>query len=190
MELRLFLGILSAIVDFLAYVFYIKSIIDRENEPNRASWIIWTIVKLFVVVGSFSIGARNTLWLPLSQMIGNGIIAVMAIGGGSNYWSKIDKTCIWLTLTSVVFLFFRMPFLNLIVLMFIETLGVIPTVSKLTRSSDQENLPAWVLIFVATLLSVLSLNIWTFQLWLYPVYLLALNGSILTLVIFSLKRRK
>jgi len=187
MDTKVLLGQLAAGVDLGAYIFYFYSIVSGKNQPNRASWIIWTVIKAFILVGGYSDGARNTLWLPLAQMIGNGTIMIMAFRYGVGDWKKLDKWCLGLAALSVIPLAFKMPMLNLIIIMFVELLGTIPTFGKLLLREGEENLTAWVMINAACVFSVFSAEKWEFGLLLYPVYLVTLNSPILALVIRNRK---
>lgn len=57
-------GWLSGILSALCYVPYIRGILKHEVKPERASWLIWSVLTVLGFLSNLAIGATNSLWLP------------------------------------------------------------------------------------------------------------------------------
>ena len=64
------IGIVSGFLAFSSYFFYIPAILKGDTKPNRASWWIWGGIGVLIVASYYVLGARGTIWVPISEAIG------------------------------------------------------------------------------------------------------------------------
>ena len=55
---HLFFGILGGAFSIVAFVPYIIGIFKKEVKPNRASWVIWNVTNLILLVSYFHLAKR------------------------------------------------------------------------------------------------------------------------------------
>lgn len=186
MDIRSTIGIISGIIAFSSYFFYIPSIIKRKTKPNRASWWIWGLLGTSIAISYYISGARATIWVPLSEATGPLLVALLSIKYGEGGWTCFDRRCIvgaagvsffwWVTSSSVI---------ALASYLLIDIMAVLPTIRKSLHRPENENKIAWGLTFTGQFLNIFAVEKLIFSILIYPIYMIITNS-----VIFSLQFRK
>lgn len=182
-------GIAAGITAIGAYMPYISSIIKGRTRPNRASWLIWAVLGIIICASYWSVGARNTFWFTLPT--GMIITALLSIKYGVGGWTTFDRMCLlgagiglllwWLS---------GIPFTALIIGILIDIIGYLPTMRKIWHDQESEDRLAWVMFFSASVLNVLALEIWTFEIAILPAYVVIFNGIVLALLFFPHRKKQ
>ncbi|OGL77525.1 hypothetical protein A3J43_02775 [Candidatus Uhrbacteria bacterium RIFCSPHIGHO2_12_FULL_54_23] len=166
----------AGVISFVEYFIYIAAILRGTTKPNRATWWVLTLVNVMIVASYWSSGARNTIWVAVSYVVGTLIIAILSIKYGEGKWERLDRVCLFGSVGSfLVWMILRSPFYALAVNVFIDFLALIPTVVKSYLRPWAEDKLAWTLTFVASVLNIFALESWDIAISLYPVYLLLIN---------------
>ncbi len=176
-------GMASGIVLLLGNIPYILSIRRGETRPNRVTWGIWTMIG-FILLGSYySIGATNTLWLLIAQVISQFVITVYAFRYSRGRWQQLDRICLAGAGLSLL-LWWRSgsPLVALLMNTTMDLLGAVPTIKKIYHDPDSEDLIFWVMSFVATVLNLLAIENFSLSFVVFPLYLFGLNIVILILL--------
>lgn len=177
------LGILAGFIALIAFVPYIKSILERKTKPNKASWIIWSLVGIIIVGTYYAVGARDTMGVPLANVIGPLIIAALALKYGEEGWQKLDKVClVGSFLGLIVWLLLNQPFVALVMTIFIDFLANLPTIRKSYFDPKSENRMTWILLLVANTINLFAIERWSFEIAAYPVFLCLTAGIIVVLL--------
>ena len=180
---RFVLGIVSGALSLLAYVIYIFASVFGKTRPNRVTWWVLTLVGVLIASSYYAEGARNTFWIALSYTLGPLIIAIVSIWRGEGGSSKFDLFCLGVALASIlVWILSGSALLTLLVNMLIDLFGLLPTIKKSFLKPEGENRGAWLLETVASFLAILAVEEWLFSIWIYPLYLVLLNGAITLLL--------
>lgn len=177
------LGMAAGLILLLGNIPYILSIRRGDTRPNRVTWGIWTTIG-FILVGSYyAIGATNTLWLPIAQVISQLIITCYAFKYSKGRWQKSDRICLAGAGLSLL-LWWRSgsPLVALAMNIAMDILGAIPTIQKIYYEPDSEDLLFWVMAFSASVLNLLAIESFTLSFVLFPLYLLILNITVLILL--------
>ena len=173
----------SGIVLLLGNIPYIISIRRRETRPNRVTWGIWTTIG-FILLGSYqAIGATNTLWLLIAQVISQVAITIYAFKYSQGRWQRLDRICLAGAGLSLL-LWWRSgsPVVAILMNTTMDLLGAIPTINKIYHDPNSEDLRFWVMSFVAAVLNLLAIENFSLSFIVFPVYLFILNIVILTLL--------
>lgn len=182
-------GKIAGVISLVAFVPYIVAILRGKTKPNRATWWIWTIVGIMLGASYYFSGANNTLWVPISYIIGPLAIAILSIKYGEGGWNRFDRYCLLGAMTSaILWWLFDSPFIALLINLFIDFLGALPTIKKVYKKPETEDRTAWVLFFLGNVVNLFAIETWVFTIAVYPVYMFCGNGIITTLVL--LRRRK
>lgn len=177
------LGMAAGLILLLGNIPYILSIRRGDTRPNRVTWGIWTTIG-FILVGSYyAIGATNTLWLPIAQVISQLIITCYAFKYSKGRWQKSDRICLAGAGLSLL-LWWRSgsPLVALAMNIAMDILGAIPTIQKIYYEPDSEDLLFWVMAFSASVLNLLAIESFTLSFVLFPLYLFILNITVLILL--------
>ena len=166
LDIKEFIGVMAGIMSLVAYFPYIRSILKHKTKPSRSSWWIWSLVGFFILLSYYDVGARNTIWIPLVFFICPLIIAILSIkfGEGKNL-NKLDKLCIFGVITSLIpWIIFKSAQITLLINIFIDFLGFLPTFQKIHKHPLTENRFAWTLFFIGSILNIVALENLAFQL--------------------------
>ncbi|WP_299652533.1 hypothetical protein [uncultured Tateyamaria sp.] len=178
--LRLF-GIASAVLSAYAFLPYARNTVRGRTHPQRASWLIWSVLGLIAFVSQAAEGATASLWFAaiqvgwtltifaLSIRRGTGrllnagdeyVLGAAALGLG--LWALTDNAAYALGITITI-----------------SMLGGGATILKAYRHPTSETMATWVLCFLAAVLAVLAVGRLDWVLLAYPLYLLSLYAGIL-----------
>ncbi|KKW11660.1 MAG: putative RNA methylase [Parcubacteria group bacterium GW2011_GWA2_49_9] len=181
-----FIGIASGILALCSYLFYIPAILAGKTRPSRASWWIWGGVGILIVCSYYASGARETIWVPLSEAIGPVIIALLSIKYGEGGWTRLDKWCIFGALIGTFFWWFTSSaIVGLVFYLFTDFMAAIPTIKKSLHRPEHEDKKAWGFVFFGQLLNLFAVEKALFSILVYPIYMIITNGAI-----FALQFRK
>lgn len=176
-------GKVAGIISLIAFLPYILAILRGQTKPNRATWWIWTIVGFMLGVSYHSSGANHTIWVPVSYIIGPLIIAILSIKYGEGGWTRFDRNCLLGAGVSVVLWWiFSSPFIALLINLFIDFMGALPTIRKAYNKPESEDRTAWALFFTGNTANLFAVEKWTFAISIYPIYMFLASGMIMALV--------
>ena len=177
-------GIIAGFLSFLAFIIYYISIFRGKSTPNRATWLILTIVGLLIAASYYSIGARETMWVAVIYAIGPFITFLLSIKYGEGGWVLLDKVCLILSGISIlIWSFSGIPMLTLLINIFIDFLGVLPTIKKSYLRPYSEDALTWIFVCIASVLNLIAVREWNFSIYIYPVYMFIFNTLIMLFVI-------
>ena len=183
-------GIIAGLLSAWAWILYNVRIVQKITRPNRATWSILTLVGIMIFATYYDGGARDTIWVPLMYVLGPLVTVLLAIFYyGEGGWTSFDKKCLaiagasailWLALRSFV------PHVSLATLLInigIDCIGILPTIKKSWYEPQHENPAAWTIEFLACVANVLAISGWalsvdSFSIWVYPIYLVGINGIV------------
>jgi len=177
-------GMIAGILSLAGYVPYIISILRHQTKPNRATWFIWTIVGGLLAFSFMASGDRHAIWLPLGYFFGPLITAVLSIWYGYATWTRLDTICVIAAMLSLIpWIFAKNPSLTLLINLFIDGTGAIPTLVKTYHEPETEDFTAWLIFFIGNTIELFAIEHWNIAAA-YPIYLFFLAGGI---VLFTMK---
>lgn len=181
---KLLVGQVAGGISFLAYILYYLSIIQGRTRPNRATWIILTVVGILIAASYYASGARNTMWVALAYTVGPLIAAILSLKYGVGGTTRFDIFClIGCALSVALWIYFKNPLVVLIINIAIDFLGILPTLKKSYLDPASEDRLAWAVTTVSNVLNIFAIEAWIFSVAVYPVYMVVVNGLV-TLLIF------
>jgi hypothetical protein len=177
-------GMASGIVLLLGNIPYIISIRRGATRPNLVTWGIWTTIGL-ILLGSYqAIGATNTLWLLIAQVISQCVITIYAFKYSQGNWTQLDRICLaGAGLSLLLWWCSGSPLVALLMNTTMDLLGAIPTIQKIYRDPNSEDLRFWVMSFAATVLNLLAIENFSISFIVFPLYLFCLNFVVLILLV-------
>ena len=184
-------GVIAGGISLLAYLLYNLAIFRGETKPNRATWWILTVVGLLILTSYYAEGARETIWVPLAYVLGPLVIAILSIKRGQGGWTYFDKWCLAGSGISVLLWFLTsQPFIALCINIFIDFLGLLPTIKKSYEKPESEDRTAWVVEVIANAINLLAVKSWIVTLYIYPVYLVVINSVVAILLIIGRSKNR
>ena len=179
-------GKLAGIISLAAYVPYILSILRKETKPNRASWIIWAIVSTIIALSYREAGASYAFLAPVGYVIGSTIVFILSIRHGVGGWTPFDRKClIGAAISLVVWRIFDSPMSALLINLFINLLGTLPTARKAWYQPETEDKVFWILVSLGSIVNLFAVENWTFSMAVYPVSMVFLIGIVTVPVLWT-----
>jgi hypothetical protein len=173
------LGIIAGALSLCGFVPYWWAIWQGKTRPNRVTWWIWTIVGIIIAFSYRASGAESTMWVPITYVIGPFCTALLAIKFGADGWTKLDTIClIGVGIGLILWRVYRSPQLTLGLNIGIDFLGALPTIRKSIRDPYSEDLFAWLLFAIANIINLLAVDLWEWQIIVYPIYMVLITAII------------
>ncbi len=179
-------GELAGIISVAAYLPYIRAILKGQATPNRASWVIWTIISGSIFFSYSSAGATDTIWVSAGYALGSFIVSLLSIKYGEGGWTKLDQRCL---ASAAIGLFlwwaFDSPLFALYTSTGVDAIASIPTVKKAYKNPLSEDKIAWALFWAGAFMNVLAVDKWKFVIYIYPIAIFLIISVIAPLVIWD-----
>lgn len=175
------MGITSAALSVAAFLPYIRDTMRGATQPQRASWLIWTVLSTIAFCAQMAEGAGLSLWFAGAQAGGTIIVFALSVQRGQGlFLTRPDERVLWIaTIGLVVWFFTETAAYALAVTITISLLGGTLTVVKAYRDPASETMSCWLLGFMAACCALLSVGTWDPVLLAYPAYLFVLYGAII-----------
>ncbi len=174
---------------FLSYFFGLKSIFDNRYRPNVYSRIIWFILVLNNFISVLLLNNNfSVLILAGLGLVGNFLILVLSLNKSERKFGKteiISSVLIFLSLC--LWIFTKLPFLNLTIGLIAHLIGGIPTFRQVIRKPREEDLFFWLFFFLGSIIALANTDLSSVSQYMYPLYFALLNG---VMTLLCLRRYK
>lgn len=190
MTMFLFLGLLSGVISIVMYVPYIADTLRRKTHPQRASWLIWTVLGYIALSSQLAKGATDSVWMTVAQTLGTTLIFALSLQLGTGGFSRRDVASLALAgLGLVVWYFTREAAYALFITMGIDAIGAVLTAIKAYEMPGSETLVTWILSAISGLLGAAAVGRFSPILMAYPLYVTAANCCVMTGIFLGGKRK-
>lgn len=187
-DLKLILGIASAVVAFINYLPYLIGVVRQNLHPHAFSWIIFTIITATISIAQFTAGAGAGAWATGATSLTTFLIACFALKNGGYRITTSDWASFLGALVAIpAWIITDNPLAAVIILTIIEALGFFPTYRKAWQKPHDESILAFSLTILKYVLALGAMQSYTLTTVLFPVALLILSA---TLICELLLRRK
>jgi hypothetical protein len=190
LEFLVLLGILSGVLSTFAYLPYITDTISRRTRPQRASWLIWSVLGSIAFCSQLYEGATASLWFAGVQVTGTIVVFVLSIGlGVGGFFNRQDCFVLLGALAGLVLWYFtETAVYALCITISISLLGGSVTVLKAFRDPQGETMSTWFLSLIASACAIVSVGALDWVILAYPLYLFTLNGAIVVAMLLGQMR--
>lgn len=186
--MMIFITILGAIVSFICGSFYLFDTIQGKVQPNRVTWLLWTISPLISTFASSSAGAD---WKPIVPVFMAGfmplLVLIASFVNKSSYWSLsyLDYICgILSVLSLIVWYLSKDPNLAIVFSIFSDLMAAIPTFVKIWCSPESEASIYYIGGIFTDVSSLITATRWTIASVSFSIYLILLDISLLILIYY------
>lgn len=186
----LIFGIASGVLSTFAYIPYIIDTVARRTQPQRASWLIWSVLGSIAFFSQIFEGASSSLWFAGVQVGGTIIVFVLSIWiGQGRYLNKTDYLILAAAAFGLVLWYLtENAAYALAITISISLLGGAATVVKAYLEPESETLVTWVVSFVASICAILSVGVVDYTLLAYPLYLFTLYLMFIVAIVMGRSR--
>jgi len=174
-------GLTAAMLSIIAYVPYIRDTLWFHTKPQRASWLIWSVLSSISFASQLVEGASTSLLFAGAQLVGTFMVFLTSIRNGhGGYLSHQDGAVIAAAGFGIVFWFLTENAVYALgISITVSFLGGFVTIRKAYDAPHSETKSKWLVSLVASLFAIASVGTLDWVLLAYPLYLVALNVGIL-----------
>lgn len=173
------INLLIILFVLLSYISGLKSILENKYRPSIYSRVIW----LILVINNFIsvLVLKNDLTVLIlagMALVGNLMIFIFSLKKSETTFGKTEFISSILIFISLgLWVFTRLPLLNLMIGIVAHFIGGIPTYIKVVKNPRDEDLFFWLYFFLASILALINIDQLSVSQYLYPLYFLLLNGG-------------
>ncbi len=191
---RMVAGIIAAVVSFIAHPLYIWAIVvKKETKPHFFTWFISSVVAGSSLFLFNKAEGGDPIYMLIGDFLGLTTIAILAllVGNGKKKDSW-DWGCLVSALIGIViYIVYKNAFVAFVAVLCAEALGLIPTIRKTYKSSEQEDFLAWSFTTAGNVLNLLAVNWANATDMVYVIAILVVDGIVFSLIVrgkFIVKR--
>lgn len=164
------LGIIAIILTFFAFVPYIFSILAGKTKPHIFSWIIWGITTCIVFFAQIADGGGAGAWsIGISGLITLYIAWLAHVYKSDHSATKSDWAFLIMALLSVPLWYLTSdPLSAVLILTFIDTVGLLPTIRKAYIKPFEEQILLYVMMSIRNIVAIIALEHYSLTTILFP----------------------
>src|SRR3989338_2237183 len=181
--------ILGVFIFFLGSIGYFKETILGKVKPNKVTWFLWSLAPLIAFFAQIKqgVGIQSLLtfivaFIPL-------IIFLASFVNKKSYWKieKLDIICGSLSVLGLI-LWQITQVGNIAILLSIvaDFLAAFPTVIKSYKEPETENYVIYFTNAIAALVTLLTIKVWSFEQFAFPLYIFLITLLIAVLLKFKI----
>lgn len=179
------LGFAAGLLSICAFAPYIRSMLRGQTQPQRACWLIWSVLGCISLASQVSGGATSSLWFAGIQVGGTVAVLVLSIWCGTGrFLVRGDRYVLLAAAIGLgMWVFTHTPAYALGISISISLMGGCMTIRAAYLAPQSEPLGSWSMALAASVLAVLAVGRLDWLLLAYPLYLLGLYGGIVIAVL-------
>lgn len=190
MTTSLVFGVLAGVLSALCYPPYISAILKGKAKPERASWLIWTVLTAMGFFSQLAVGATHSLWLPGVQGVGVVIVLMLSIKYGYGGLMRRDvMTLIAAGITLLLWYFTKNATIAVYLVVLIDGMGAWLTVAKAYEHPETETMITWALSGTGGVCALIAVQSWNPELLSYPLYITLANYAVVAAMILGRRRK-
>lgn len=183
---------LGLLLIFLGEVSYLIQTIQGKVQPNRTTWFLWTVAPLIIFFAQIKQGVGLHSFLAFIVGVIPLLTLIASFYNKKAYWktTRLDLFYGFLSIFGL-FLWFITGVGNLAIILniFADLIGSIPTVLKSFKKPESESAFAYGIIGAGSLITVLTIREWNFQTYGFPIYIFLICFSLFVLIKFKIGSR-
>lgn len=172
-----------AFLVILSYTIASKAILNNKYHPSIYSRFIWLLLAINNFASIVVLKSNNAIILLAGLvLLGSSLILLLSLRKAKRKFDKTELISTTLLILSLaVWIFTNLPLLNLIIGLIAHFIGGIPTYKKALKNPKGEYVLFWFFFSIASLLTFINTDKTHISDYLYPLYFIIFDGSIVLL---------
>lgn len=168
--LKEFFSAIAIAITFIAFVPYIRSILQNKTKPHAFSWVIWASVTFIIFLAQLADGGGAGAWpIGISGVITLFVAILAYLKKTDHMIAKKDWIFFSIAMSAIPFWYLTSnPLWAVVILTFVDLLGFVPTFRKAYSYPNEEQLLFYVLIASRNLISIVALEHYSLTTILFP----------------------
>ncbi len=174
-------GMLAAGLSIVAFVPYVRAILNGSTKPDRACWLIWAVLSSLSGASNLIEGAGTSLAYVGTQVGGTVLVCALAVRYGSGHlFNRANLLVLAIAALGIIsWLMTDRAIIALTLSIGVSALGGLRTVYKAYEAPETEAGSAWFVLLVASVFGLASVGTLDPVLLAYPLYLTVLYVAVL-----------
>lgn len=170
---------LIAIFAGLSYLIGFYAILQNKYRPNLFTRIVWLALAVNNLISVVNLhNQKATIVLALVTLAGSILMFLGSIYRGEKVWTKNETVpSVLLGISLLLWIFTDIPILNLCIGLVAHFLGSIPTVVRVIKNPESENMPFWLFFAVASIIALSVTSLGSIKDYLFAIYFCIFDGS-------------
>lgn len=182
----------GVVLSFLGALSYLVDTLKGKAKPNKVSWFVWALAPLiaFGATVQQGVGVRSLL----TFMVGFNplLIFLASFVNKKAYWkiTTLNLACGALAIAGLVlWLITDIPNLAIFFGILADGIAAIPTVIKSYKDPETENPNVFLGSGIAALITLLTIKVWNFEQFAFPVYILGICALLYVFIKFKVGKK-
>ena len=178
-------AIIGGLISIIAAIPYIRDIFLGKTKPERAMWWIYSALFILLFAAQLSAGANWLLVISGTYILAPTVIAILSLKYGYGSFHKRDLwSLVVAALGIALWLLTDNPLMAILIVIVIDFAGFWLTLIKTWQAPHSETLITWQLNCLTAIVSLFSINTWSFAVVAYPVYAILATALIVWLIMY------
>jgi hypothetical protein len=171
-----FFGYISAFLSIVMVLPYIRDILLRTTKPERASWLIWTVLGFIAFFSQLAKGASHSLWLTGGQTVAVLVVLGLSLRYGVGGLSRRDILALAVASLGLALWYLTSePLWALGLVIFVDSIGTLLTALKAYKDPSSETMSTWFLSGTSGIFGSFAVGEMNGALLAYPLYIVVAN---------------
>ena len=179
--------LLAAAINLVGCAAYVNDTLRGRSFPNRVTWFLWTLAPMIAFAAEVQQGVGWTA--VMTFMVGfSPLLVLVASFVGRHAYVKVtrfDLACGSLSLVAIVA--WRVTGEGNVAILFsllADLLAAVPTLRKAYHHPHTETATAFLCSGISAVITILTIDDWTFAVAAFPIYIVVMSGVLFGLVRF------
>ncbi len=186
--------IVGFILNLIGGASYFIDTVKGKIQPNRVTWFLWVLAPLIAFTAEIKQGVGIQSLMTLGVGLSPAFIFAASFYNKKAVWKlkRFDYICGVFSLIGLL-LWYITKIGNIAILfsLLADALASVPTIVKSYTHPESESYIEFLFAFFSAVLTVLTIRLWNFATYAFPIYILCINAVCVILIKFRLgKRRK
>lgn len=183
---------LAIVISVIGGLTYFIDTLKGKTKPNRVTWFIWALAPMLAFFASISQGVglqTATTFLAGFMPL---LVFIASFINKNSYWdiTKFDIVCgVFALLGIALWLITDEPNLAILMSIFADGMAGLPTIVKSYKEPATESYKVFLGGIIANTITLLTITIWEFQYYAFPLYLLSICSVLFVLIKFRIGPR-
>ncbi|WP_461417176.1 hypothetical protein [Gordonia sp. GN26] len=182
--------LLGTAISIIASLFLARAVLDGGIRPNRVSWFLWAVVPLIAFCAQIAQGVGLSALMTFSVTIAPMLVFACSFLSPHASWRirPFDIVCGAIAGSAVaMWLILDDPDTAILMSILADAAAAVPTLIKAWRSPETESAAFYFAAGTNGIITVLTLQSWTFAEAAFPVYIAVATPSLA--IVVAIRRR-
>jgi len=184
--------LLGVLISFVGGLSYLIDTVKGKTQPNRVSWFIWALAPLIAFSAEINKGVGIQSLMTFIVGFNPLLIFLASFVNKKSEWKlgKLDIVCGVLAVSGMVaWLLLKEGNVAIFFSILADGIAGVPTIIKSYFFPETENYQVFLGGAISALLTLLTIQVWTFAHYAFPVYIFLICLLLLLLIKFKLGKK-